>query len=194
MLSLAPQRPPRSPEQRMEGAVGHRALVVLLLCVAALGTVAAGDDGQDKFRGRATSDDLLSRLGRAAWETLETWMGSQPLHLVAEVSSAPHGAIPGDTGEAASRLSPAPHRLLNPLLSPQSLSATFWIVSSGVSVALTMLCGILGDLLAATGFTGELRSPPRVVVRKDALVAWPLGDTSRPWHRGPAGADGGAGS
>ncbi|NXP69785.1 TM109 protein, partial [Ramphastos sulfuratus] len=67
-----------------------------------------------------TTDDLLTRLGRATWETLESWVGSQTLHLVAE-----------------------------------SLSATFWVVSSGISVALTMLCGILGDLLAATGFTGE---------------------------------------
>ncbi|NXF91568.1 TM109 protein, partial [Eubucco bourcierii] len=67
-----------------------------------------------------TTDDLLTRLGRATWETLESWVGSQTLHLVAE-----------------------------------SLSATFWVVSSGISVALTMLCGILGDLLAATGFAGE---------------------------------------
>ncbi|NXL54266.1 TM109 protein, partial [Podilymbus podiceps] len=30
------------------------------------------------------SDDLLSRLGRAAWEALESWLGPQPLRLVAE--------------------------------------------------------------------------------------------------------------
>ncbi|NWQ83514.1 TM109 protein, partial [Columbina picui] len=37
----------------------------------------------------------------------------------------------------------------------QSLSATLWLVSSGISVALTTLCGIIGDLLAASGVTGE---------------------------------------
>ncbi|NXH21490.1 TM109 protein, partial [Bucco capensis] len=67
-----------------------------------------------------TADDLLSRLGRAAWETLESWLGSQPLQLVAE-----------------------------------SLSTTLWIVSSGISVALSTLCSILGDLLAAAGVTGD---------------------------------------
>ncbi|NXW89504.1 TM109 protein, partial [Alopecoenas beccarii] len=65
-------------------------------------------------------DDLLSRLGRAAWDTLESWVGPQPLRLVAE-----------------------------------SLSATLWLLSSGISVALTTLCGIIGDLLAASGVTGE---------------------------------------
>ncbi|XP_068004324.1 voltage-gated monoatomic cation channel TMEM109 [Melanerpes formicivorus] len=106
--------------------MGQRALVVLLLWLPVLGVVAAQEDGQDKFhgqgkfRGHATADDLLTRLGRAAWDTLESWVGSQALHLVAE-----------------------------------SLSATVWVVSSGISVALTMLCGILGDLLAATGFSGD---------------------------------------
>ncbi|NXJ85981.1 TM109 protein, partial [Trogon melanurus] len=66
------------------------------------------------------SDDLLSRLGRAAWDTLESWLGPQPLRLVAE-----------------------------------SLAATLWVVSSGISVALTTLCGILGDLLAASGVSGD---------------------------------------
>ncbi|NXK23068.1 TM109 protein, partial [Arenaria interpres] len=37
-----------------------------------------------------------------------------------------------------------------------SLSATLWVVASGISVALTTLCGILGDLLATTGHSGEL--------------------------------------
>ncbi|NXI36001.1 TM109 protein, partial [Galbula dea] len=67
-----------------------------------------------------TADDLLSRLGQAAWETLESWVGSQPLQLVAE-----------------------------------SLSTTLWIVSSGISVALSTLCKILGDLLAAAGIAGD---------------------------------------
>lgn len=46
-----------------------------------------------------------------------------------------------------------------PHLSPQSLSATLWIVSSGISAALTTLCGILGDLLAASSINGEWDSP-----------------------------------
>ncbi|NWV10058.1 TM109 protein, partial [Ptilonorhynchus violaceus] len=67
-----------------------------------------------------TSDDLLLRLGRATWDTLENWVGPQPLQVVAE-----------------------------------SLSTTLWIVSSGISAALTTLCGILGDLLAASSINGH---------------------------------------
>ncbi|NWR95472.1 TM109 protein, partial [Furnarius figulus] len=65
-------------------------------------------------------DDLLSRLGKASWNTLEGWVGPQPLQMVAE-----------------------------------SLSTTFWIVSSGISAALTTLCGILADLLAASSISGH---------------------------------------
>ncbi|NXD99607.1 TM109 protein, partial [Chaetorhynchus papuensis] len=67
-----------------------------------------------------TSDDLLLRLGRSTWDTLENWVGPQPLRMVAE-----------------------------------SFSSTLWIVSSGISTALTTLSGILGDLLAASGINGE---------------------------------------
>ncbi|NXC02820.1 TM109 protein, partial [Orthonyx spaldingii] len=67
-----------------------------------------------------SSDDLLLRLGRSTWDTLESWVGPQPLRMVAE-----------------------------------SLSATLWIVSSGISAALTMLCRVLGDLLAASGINGH---------------------------------------
>ncbi|NXT02830.1 TM109 protein, partial [Jacana jacana] len=67
-----------------------------------------------------TGDDPLSRLGRATWVATESWLGPQPLQLVAE-----------------------------------SLSATLWVVASGISVALTTLCGILGDLLATTGHSGD---------------------------------------
>ncbi|NXN03994.1 TM109 protein, partial [Sylvia borin] len=66
------------------------------------------------------SDDLLLRLGRSTWDTLESWVGPQPLRMVAE-----------------------------------SLSATLWIISSGISTALTTLCGILGDLLAASSINGH---------------------------------------
>ncbi|NXV04419.1 TM109 protein, partial [Cettia cetti] len=72
-----------------------------------------------------TSDDVLLRLGRSTWDTLEGWVGPQPLRVVAE-----------------------------------SLSTTLWIVSSGISAALTALCGILGDLLAASSINGERDSPP----------------------------------
>ncbi|NWW06820.1 TM109 protein, partial [Oreocharis arfaki] len=71
-----------------------------------------------------TSDDLLLRLARSAWDTLENWVGPQPLRMVAE-----------------------------------SLSATLWMVSSGISAALTTLCGILGDLLATFSINGEWDSP-----------------------------------
>ncbi|NXQ93627.1 TM109 protein, partial [Sagittarius serpentarius] len=37
----------------------------------------------------------------------------------------------------------------------QSLAATLWVLSSGISAALTTLCGILGDLLAASGVSGD---------------------------------------
>ncbi|NWX53181.1 TM109 protein, partial [Steatornis caripensis] len=37
----------------------------------------------------------------------------------------------------------------------QSLAATLWVVSSGIAAALTALCGILGDLLAASGINGD---------------------------------------
>ncbi|KAM7108580.1 LOW QUALITY PROTEIN: voltage-gated monoatomic cation channel TMEM109 [Ciconia maguari] len=74
------------------------------------------------FRGRAAAaDDPLSRLGRAAWEALEGWVGPQPLGLVAGGEASP---------------------------------ATLWVVSSGISTALATLCGILGDLLAASGSGG----------------------------------------
>ncbi|XP_031967821.1 transmembrane protein 109 isoform X3 [Corvus moneduloides] len=105
------------PGPRMGSAVGHQALLALLLWIPFL-MASAGDggkDGQEGVRGHAaTSDDLLLRLGRSAWDTLENWVGPQPLRMVAE-----------------------------------SLSAVLWIVSSGISAALTTLCGILGDLLAA---------------------------------------------
>ncbi|GAB0189663.1 transmembrane protein 109 [Grus japonensis] len=108
----------------MGGDAGHRALLAVLLWVPFL-AAAAGDrpeDGQDGFQGRATAaaDDLLSRLGRAAWEALESWVGPQPLRLVVE-----------------------------------SLAATLWVVSSGISAALTTLCRILGDLLAVSGISGD---------------------------------------
>ncbi|NWT78097.1 TM109 protein, partial [Lanius ludovicianus] len=67
-----------------------------------------------------TSDDLLLRLARSTWDTLENWVGPEPLRMVAE-----------------------------------SFSATLWIISSGISVALTTLCGILADLLAASGISGH---------------------------------------
>ncbi|NXK68682.1 TM109 protein, partial [Sylvietta virens] len=70
------------------------------------------------------SDDLLLRLGRSTWNTLESWVGPQLLGAVAE-----------------------------------SLSTTLWIVSSGISAALTTLCGILGDLLSASSINGEWDSP-----------------------------------
>ncbi|XP_075569511.1 voltage-gated monoatomic cation channel TMEM109 [Pelecanus crispus] len=104
----------------MGGDAGRWALLAVLLWVPFLG--AAGDraeDGQDGFWG-AASDDLLSQLGRAAWESLESWLGPQPLRLVAE-----------------------------------SLSAALWVVSLGISAALTTLCRILGDLLAVSGIGGE---------------------------------------
>ncbi|NXM07155.1 TM109 protein, partial [Tyrannus savana] len=69
--------------------------------------------------------DLLSRLGKASWDTLESWVGPQLLQMVAE-----------------------------------SLSTTLWIVSSGISAALTTLCGILADLLAASSISGELGPSP----------------------------------
>ncbi|NXB79430.1 TM109 protein, partial [Donacobius atricapilla] len=72
-----------------------------------------------------SSDDLLLQLGRSTWGTLESWVGPQPLRMVAE-----------------------------------SLSTTLWIISSGISAALTTLCGILGDLLAASSINGERDSPP----------------------------------
>ncbi|XP_041901149.1 transmembrane protein 109-like isoform X1 [Corvus kubaryi] len=111
------------PGPRMGSAMGHQALLALLLWIPFL-MASAGDggkDGQEGVRGHAaTSDDLLLRLGRSAWDTLENWVGPQPLRMVAE-----------------------------------SLSAVLWIVSSGISVALTMLCGILGDLLAAFSINGH---------------------------------------
>ncbi|NXX31995.1 TM109 protein, partial [Nicator chloris] len=71
-----------------------------------------------------TSDDLLLRLGRSTWDTLESWVGPQLLRMVAE-----------------------------------SLSTTLWIISSGISAALATLCGILGDLLAASSINGGRDSP-----------------------------------
>ncbi|XP_056210475.1 transmembrane protein 109 [Falco biarmicus] len=78
------------------------------------------EDGQAGFRAPPAADDLLSRLGRAAWGGLEGWLGPQPLQLLAE-----------------------------------SLAAAAWVVSSGISVALTTLGTILGDLLAASGLGGD---------------------------------------
>uniref|UniRef100_A0A8C3KCM1 Transmembrane protein 109 n=1 Tax=Calidris pygmaea TaxID=425635 RepID=A0A8C3KCM1_9CHAR len=110
--------------------MGGRALLTLLLWVPLFlggGTWGDGveDQKDDGIRGGTATtrpgDDLLSRLGRAAWVATENWLGPQPLRLVAE-----------------------------------SLSATLWVVASGISVALTTLCGILGDLLATTGHSGEL--------------------------------------
>uniref|UniRef100_A0A8C4U8A5 Transmembrane protein 109 n=1 Tax=Falco tinnunculus TaxID=100819 RepID=A0A8C4U8A5_FALTI len=105
----------------MGGAAGRRALLAALLWAPFLGG-GTGDrleDGQAGFRAPPAADDLLSRLGRAAWGGLEGWLGPQPLQLLAE-----------------------------------SLAATAWVVSSGISVALTTLGAILGDLLAASAATG----------------------------------------
>ncbi|KAM9606144.1 voltage-gated monoatomic cation channel TMEM109 isoform 2-T2 [Morphnus guianensis] len=127
--STAPPCGGETPGSKMGGDVGCRALLAVLLWIPFLGVTAGdrGEDGRDGFRGStadaaaaAAADDLLSRLGRAAWATLESWVGPQPLRLVAE-----------------------------------SLAATLWIVSSGISAALTTLCGILGDLLAASGISGD---------------------------------------
>ncbi|XP_009075611.1 PREDICTED: transmembrane protein 109, partial [Acanthisitta chloris] len=109
----------------MESTVGHRILLALLLWIPFLvGTAGDGaKDSQERFQGHAsaaTGDDLLSRLGHASWNTLESWVGPQPLRMVAE-----------------------------------SLSTTLWIVSSGISAALTTLCGILGDLLAVSSINGH---------------------------------------
>lgn len=78
-----------------------------LLWVPFLGTLAAGNETghpHDGFGG----DDLLSRLGRTAWDSLEGWLGPQSLRLVAEVSDdPPHThlprATPGDLAAAGSR-------------------------------------------------------------------------------------------
>ncbi|XP_027751363.1 transmembrane protein 109 [Empidonax traillii] len=109
----------------MGSAGGLRAVLVLLLWALFLvGSAADGaKDGPEGFQGHAgtaTMDDLLSRLGKASWDTLEGWVGPQPLQMVAE-----------------------------------SLSTTLWIVSSGISAALTTLCGILADLLAASSIGGH---------------------------------------
>lgn len=85
-LSLSPQ----IPGSRMESAMGHWALLALLLWIPFL-MGSAGDgakDGQEGFRGHATvSDDLLLRMGRTTWDTLENWVGPQLLRMVAEVGS-----------------------------------------------------------------------------------------------------------
>uniref|UniRef100_A0A8C9N4A6 Transmembrane protein 109 n=1 Tax=Serinus canaria TaxID=9135 RepID=A0A8C9N4A6_SERCA len=81
---------PQIPGFRMGSALGHWALLALLLWIPFLmGSVGDGaKDGQEGFRGRATtSDDLLLRLGRSTWDTLENWVGHQPLQMVAEVGS-----------------------------------------------------------------------------------------------------------
>ncbi|KAM6115123.1 voltage-gated monoatomic cation channel TMEM109 [Pterocles gutturalis] len=101
-------------------AGGHWALLALLLCVPSLRGAAGADTPGGLGDSATAADDPLSRLGRAAWAGLESWVGPQPLRMVAE-----------------------------------SLAATLWVVSSGISVALTTLCGVLGDILGAAGFSGE---------------------------------------
>ncbi|NXP16140.1 TM109 protein, partial [Thinocorus orbignyianus] len=85
--------------------------------------------------------DPLSRLGRATWAATESWLGPQPLRLVAE-----------------------------------SLSATLWVVASGISVALTTLCGTLGDLLATTGHSGDrlVRSMALSPAEVQGVLLWGL--------------------
>ncbi|NWT03722.1 TM109 protein, partial [Mionectes macconnelli] len=70
-------------------------------------------------------------------------------------------------GGGLSRLGKASWDTLEGWVGPQalqmvaeSLSTTLWIISSGISAALTTLCRILADLLAAFGIGGELGSPP----------------------------------
>ncbi|XP_071617753.1 LOW QUALITY PROTEIN: voltage-gated monoatomic cation channel TMEM109 [Heliangelus exortis] len=106
----------------MEETWGCHPVLSLLLWVPLLGGVTAGDPRGGPGGGvpPPPPDDLLSRLGRATWLTLEGWVGSQPLGLVAE-----------------------------------SFSATLWLISSGISVALATTCGIVGDLLATAGVTGQ---------------------------------------
>ncbi|NXT59119.1 TM109 protein, partial [Pluvianellus socialis] len=94
------------------------------------------------------TDDLLSRLGRATWETTESWLGPQPLRLVAE-----------------------------------SLSAALWVVSSGISVALTTLSSILGDLLATSGVSGDrlLRVVALAPGEVQRLLLWGLAALVASW-------------
>ncbi|NXS54979.1 TM109 protein, partial [Brachypteracias leptosomus] len=95
-----------------------------------------------------TTNDLLSRLGQASWATLESWVGPQPLWLVAE-----------------------------------SLSTTLWVVSSGISVALTTLCTILADLLATSGFTGEklVRTAALGPSEVQRVLVWGLASATGAW-------------
>ncbi|XP_025911189.1 transmembrane protein 109 [Apteryx rowi] len=67
-----------------------RAVLALLLGATFLGTAAGRvEDGQEGSRRQdAVADDLLSWLGRAARDTLETWVGREPLQLVAKSLSA----------------------------------------------------------------------------------------------------------
>uniref|UniRef100_A0A8D2M9H9 Transmembrane protein 109 n=1 Tax=Zonotrichia albicollis TaxID=44394 RepID=A0A8D2M9H9_ZONAL len=64
----------------------------------------------------------------------------------------PHSqTFPGAPCAGARDIFPLPY----PHPSLQSLSTTLWIVSSGISAALSTLCGILGDLLAASSINGH---------------------------------------
>ncbi|XP_063188384.1 voltage-gated monoatomic cation channel TMEM109 [Chroicocephalus ridibundus] len=143
----------------MEGVRGgRRALLALLLGVPLLGVAAAAaagggdraeDEREDGFPGATAGDDPLSRLGQAAWAATESWLGPQPLRLVAE-----------------------------------TLSATLWVVSSGISVALTTFCRILGDLLATTGHSGDrllLRTVALAPAEVQRVLLWGLAAAAASW-------------
>ncbi|NWH91374.1 TM109 protein, partial [Aegithalos caudatus] len=101
------------------------------------------------------SDDVLLRLGRSTWDTLEGWVGPQPLHVVAE-----------------------------------SFSTALWMVSSGISAALTTLCGILGDLLAASSINGHrlVRAAALSPAEVQRVLLWAaaalVGSWALSWLRG----------
>ncbi|XP_075283224.1 voltage-gated monoatomic cation channel TMEM109 [Opisthocomus hoazin] len=76
--SAAPPRGGETPGPEMGGR--RWALLALLLCTPFPGARGA----EDPRAGSPGRRDPLSELGRAAWETLESWLGPQPLRLVAE--------------------------------------------------------------------------------------------------------------
>ncbi|NXO78522.1 TM109 protein, partial [Sitta europaea] len=95
-----------------------------------------------------SSDDLLLRMGISTWDTLENWVGPQPLRMVAE-----------------------------------SLSTILGIISSGISAALTTLCGILGDLLATSSINGHrlVRAAALTPGEVQRVLLWALAALMASW-------------
>ncbi|XP_053418465.1 transmembrane protein 109 isoform X2 [Nycticebus coucang] len=149
--------------------------------------------GQQK---REAPVDLLTHIGRSVWETLDTWLGPETMHLLSETSSQVMWAISSAISVAFFALSGITAQLLNALgldgdhitqglkLSPGQVQTfllwgagalvIYWLLSLFLGLVLALLGRILGGLkivIFLAGFVALVRSVPDPSTRALLLLA-----------------------